>query len=258
MKVGIFTYQFTRPDFLPYQVKSFRRFLLDADYEVNAVDNCPDKSESEQVKRTCGELGIRYHLNPDQCHDLANLSAYRAIQWSYNNIIVGGGYDLVLLLDSDVFFISEVGVGQTLEGYDIAAVPQGRLGKTGPVQYVWVGAVFMDMRTLPDANSINFYPGEIDGARVDVGGHTHCYLQSHPEVRWRRLSHTSVIRIGSPAMDSLPECARDTYKDEYASEVLDGSMLHYRVGSNWEHAPQSIVDAKSAWLFGSLDGVLGK
>ena len=78
-----------------------------------------------------------------------------------------------------------------MDGYDLAAVPQGRSN----ISYLWPGLAFMDMRTLPNKETINWNCGKVDGVSVDTGGHMHIYLKNNPALRVFRFGPMSNSRL---------------------------------------------------------------
>ena len=127
------------------------------------------------------------------------------------------------------------------------------------MNYIWNGVVFLNLKTAPDIETINFYPGMVEGIATDVGGHIHYYLTAHPNIRNKHLPCTSIIkREHTRNFLLIPEEGRQTYVDSYRVEMVTKAILHYRAGSNWDNQKDDYVKAKSSWLFGLLEALLVK
>jgi hypothetical protein len=250
-KVLIFTYSYNRPDFIEIQYKTFKKFLLD-DYEFVVFNDATDSSLFTQIDDTCKKYNIKCVPIPQQIHDPVydpSIRNCRVVQYSLD--VMGFAHDdIVALIDSDMFLISKFSIREYLAGFALAGWPQQR----NNINYLWIGLVFLDMRTMPNKKSINFGCGLIDGQRVDSGGYTYYYLHENPEAKVRYLENVFYVKNffcsyclennqdicdhKINAMNKLkfsePLIQLVTHGKNSTMEVyLNNTFLHYRAGSNW-------------------------
>ena len=152
-----------------------------------------------------------------------------------------------------------------MEGCDIAAVPQQY---PNDVFYLFPGLVFMDMRSMPNKETIDWHWQYINGIGTDTGGRTHYYLKNNPTLRLKHIKTVRVRadvvcdeckRVGSLICGHLKDCI-DNYPSwdleavnslDAASEklmkrqpvgdlefLLDNHFFHYRRAS-WESEQDS-------------------
>jgi hypothetical protein len=165
--------------------------------------------------------------------------------------------DIVALFDSDLFLVKEFSLRDYLTNYDIAGIKQG-------IGYLWIGLTFLDMRTMPNKETINFNCGRVNDVPVDAGGHTYCYLHDNPEVRARYFAQCIIrsdiqderllAKYGFNRKDVrfIMACPNGI-NIEY---MLDNHFLHYRGGTNWDHKSDSYHTNKTALLNSYINDLL--
>lgn len=191
-KVLIITHNYNRPDCTEIQVKTFKKFVKD-DYEFVVFNNAQDPQKRQDIRNVCQKHSLRCIEIPQEIHDRPYL--FRAPQENKNHAccrvanciqysldVLGFKHDdIVVIIDTDMFLIKPFSFRDFMRGYDLAGVPQRR----GPVTYLWQGLIMFNMQTLPDKEQLNFNCGSIEGQPCDVGGYSHKYLKSHPNVKIR-------------------------------------------------------------------------
>lgn len=262
-KVLLFTYSYNRPDFIEIQYKTFKKFLKD-DHKLIVFNDARDPHLYQQIKATCKRLGIPCIKIPQEIHDQPYLERlpgeyYHApsirncnvVMYSLNNY----GFkhdDILVLLDSDMFLIKEFSIREYMKGLDIAALPQSK----GPdTQYLWIGLVFMNMKTMPNKTTINFNCGRVNNACVDAGGHTHDYIVNNPNLRLQYFDTVvgQNMLISQEYEDALSKFIQHANNVEF---MLDRRFLHYRGGTNWDGKSPDYHAYKTKILHDFIDTIV--
>jgi hypothetical protein len=287
-KILIFTYAFNRPDFIELQYKTFKKFLKD-DYKFVVFSDAKTALMHHAIKTMCNKYHITCVHVPQEIHDLPYLerpttgftSNYHnpsvrncnVVQYSLN---IAGFYhdDIVMLIDSDMFLIKEFSIRKYLENFAAASVvfpcnfwPSHVCAELHPnippFKYLWIGLVFLNMKTLPNKNTINFNCGYVYGnIPVDSGGYTAYYLKNNPSMMIRHLDRNNMkLLICENCKQKpipVPPCTHNTSilkaiglnqraiefaqslrywgRQGRAEEFLaHGHFLHYRGGTNYHN-----------------------
>ncbi|NDE82869.1 MAG: hypothetical protein EB051_04575, partial [Chlamydiia bacterium] len=101
-----------------------------------------------------------------------------------------------------MFLVKEFSVKKHMENSSLSALPQVKSLGNIVVDYLWIGIVFLDMRTLPNKETIDFGVGLVNGVQTDTGGYTHKYLSKHRNVSVRYLN----MNYTRDAYDILSSC----------------------------------------------------
>ena len=286
-KVLIITSAYNRPDFVEIQHKTFQKFLQD-DYEFVVFNDARDSKLSRSIAKTCKTLGVKCVKIPQGIHDKPYLERFQGenfhapavrnanvVQYALNNL--GFAHNgIVAIFDSDLFLVKDFSIESFLDGYAIAGVPQVHLQNGIEIPYLWIGIAFLDMRKLPERNLINFNCGKIKGVAVDAGGYTYHYLTRHPEIKPKLFSmlHSSNFQCSECKKKGEQFCCTHNRKlleelnfDENQIDLLlsglqnvefalDGTLLHYRGGSNWDHQSQGFHNKKTQLFTKYLSKIL--
>ena len=59
LKLKIYSFQFNRPDFIPLQYKSIKRFVDNSEYII--INNGQTPMMKEQIEAQCNILGVKYY-----------------------------------------------------------------------------------------------------------------------------------------------------------------------------------------------------
>lgn len=252
----IFTFHHKRPDFIGLQLESFRKHLKEP-FRFTVFNNAAfdlDKKNYLAIYAECRRLDINhiavaldletantarhYTVGPvfhaNMTYHNANVACAYPLVWAWKTIIsqIRGS---VLILDSDIFLTEPIVFSDYLSDANLCFVLQAY----EHVKYAWNGFILADLTKLPEPASMNWWCGQIDGVPVDVGGQTHWYLKTHPEVPIFYVRPDS--RYEDPSVDFQPS----------AYEILhlgDKKLLHYRSGSNWNHQSEDYHSKKTRWL----------
>jgi hypothetical protein len=183
----IITHQYNCPEFIEYQWKTFKKFLHD-EYIYVVFNDAQDPRMAQLIADRCNTLGVQCLRIPqnNRCqipHHLYSPASTRhaqAIAYSMNEF--GFHHDgIVMMIDSDMFLIHDFSVREFLADDDIAGLPCIQ----GQVMFLWPGLIFFNMKTLPAKETMQFFPGSIDGNWVDTGGYLHYYLTHNTSVKKR-------------------------------------------------------------------------
>lgn len=267
-KVLLITHSYNRPDFIELQAKTFKAFLQD-DYEYAVFNDAPNHDMENQIKKTCEKLGIKCYRVPQHLHAVpgrgdAGCRHMDGIAYALKEI--GYNYSgIVTLIDSDCFLLKKFSIEKYLKGYDIAGELQGRISGTTEIRYISPILAFMNMKTLPNKQTLSFEGGFINGVACDVGAHTYYFMKNNPSLKPLFFTLTfipAVKRVLNCAICtniSCPDCVEYLNDNNFDSHtikfiqscpddnfefVLNNTFLHYRCGSNWNNKPQEYHNIK--------------
>lgn len=264
-KVLIITHSYNRPDFIPLQHATFKKFLSD-DYEFVVFNDGPTQKLAGQIEEACRALQIRCIRVPQEIHqrpylprqpwedwNCPSVRTANAIQYSFDTVAFDHD-GIVAVIDSDMFLIRPFSIGQYLGEDHIAAVGQWR-GSMGCIHYLWNGLLFFNMTTLPHKRSLNFNCGSIEGNHTDTGGFTYYYLKENPQARVLYMRQQLDLTDGDFITDSYELENRGHLEEEALREAsfppaltrliqdrpddiqffLGFAFLHYRRAGNYHH-----------------------
>ncbi len=216
-KVRILTFQYNRSDFVEFQARAFKKFMLD-DYEIIVFNDAPNPQHEIEIREMCEKYEIhcvRFDQNWHQTDPLNELirnwvdaSSYRnsyfhfpyenrrlkldviaqqcsirhchVIQYALENF----GYDhddIVVVLDGDAFPIQPISIRQLLQDVPLVGVDS----EFKYMHYLWVPFIAFDPKRLPDIRKFKLHVGIIDDLICDTGSYSYQYLKDHPEVSYK-------------------------------------------------------------------------
>lgn len=246
-KVKIYTWSDKRPDFIEKQLDTIKAFVKDADWEFIVFNNTPIIAplRRKAIKAECKRLGLK-------CLDVrfrsfisgsAQICAW-GIRWAFQRFFRWDKNSIHVIFDSDMFFVNDFNFNEYLGENAIAAIHQQR----DHVEYLWNGFVIFDSEKLPDHNHFDYDCGEVEGVRTDVGGYLYYWMKRNSDVKIKWVKHTGFVNKLSDRINILPESVREKYQDDFCLQFIEGAVLHYRAGSNWDKKPPEFVKAKSEYL----------
>jgi hypothetical protein len=260
-KILIFTYAYNRPDFVEIQHKTFQKFMKN-EYEFVVFNDATDAVIHAGIHQVCAQYQIECVDIPQEIHSRPYL--HREPQEGYHDPAVRNanvvqyslhtrGFahdDILMLIDSDMFAVKPFNVRAYMDGYDIAGLQCHNKG----ISYLWIGLVILNMKTMPNKNSINFNCGKVNGVGVDAGGYSYHYIQNNPSARIAYFDNFYINCYGSNTitnnMRGMLDVPYDTSLlqrlgfDAVSRELirsgahrieflLDNTFFHYRSGTNW-------------------------
>lgn len=261
----IFTIAANRPDLIPLQVRSFKKYLQedfefvifnnanfdvlrDSYHEINRqgqeenvtvipvekdralVDYC--QQNASWTKAAFDEKGSYTHVNTADSY---------ALCWAWQNFI-SKERGPVCLVHSDVFLARSVCLSDYLKtrvGHFMNGLPE-QADTSGYLDHIWNALFLVDVSKLPNPKTLNWWWGDVDGVSVPTGGQTHRYLKENPGLDLARIRNVSV--------KDDPEC--DFHPSDYEIFLVEDSptFLHYFAGSGWNGRSKQYHDSKTQWL----------
>jgi hypothetical protein len=285
------TYAFNRPDFIEWQVKTFKKFLKE-EYRFVVFNDAPFGENHDAIVLMCDSLGLECFDVPQQIHhriysederkySIATRRHTDAIQYSLETL----GYEhegTVVIFDGDLFLIRPFSFSQMVEDVEIASV--FRVSKQ-KIPYLWPGLSILAMDRLKDKRELTFYSGKIKGCFVDSGGMTHNYLASHPTLRIKVLDQVYGFQLNCPDSlgdydNSLPKPYKPNKNDSKKVEDLKlkgfnpkeiafllknpdtinfacgNCFLHYKASSLWSGSSEAYNKIKTALIKEFIEDIL--
>lgn len=244
-KVTIYTLADKRPDFIPVQYETFKRYVKD-DYEYVVVDNCIDsKRRNKAMRDTCEALGITY-IKVEVDSDVMKKSGQIAttLIGTYKNGSIAAGYgfnfiwrgicdynkdNLFVIIDADMFLTREISWNEELGEKDAAFIYQYRGisedGANAKVIYPWNTLCVFNPAKIPNLKEMNWNSGVskkdyIENFAVDTAGYIHF---------WMKENKVEVRHISEYAIHDYKRSADSVWIDA----VLNGNF-HYSFSYNLE------------------------
>lgn len=203
-KITFYTTADKRPDFIPLQYKSLKRFVKD-DYELVVLNNALDsKKRREEIFSICKKLNIRCvgvekhkklkKIGGQKVFTIfgsyrnANVGTAYPIKWAWNMMIEENKDSLFAIIDSDMFICRDICFNQEMGNVDGSLIIQYRglqnKRSTAQVKYIWNAFCIFNPSQIPNLKEMNWDCGIIkkyfiNGHAVDVGGYIHYWLKKH-------------------------------------------------------------------------------
>ena len=225
--IKIYTYSHNRPDLIKPQYESIKKHIKD-DFQFIVFNNerkggDPGSGYSlerfNEINTVCKDLGIeciRVELDPD----LQVINGYQ--QFSGDSFTGNGshacGYSfswgwkhyisknkcLSMIIDSDMFFINDISIIESMKGYNLAINPSYRYdskyqdeNNRGSIslKYPWNGIVIADIPNMPNPSELKWGLGVFNGHAADVGGQGYRYLIDYKDdLSIKYIDYVSVQR----------------------------------------------------------------
>lgn len=224
--IKIFTYAFNNPKYLEYQIRAFKKFMVDP-FEFYCIDNSKDPNISQELRQICINNNIKYEPNKSPNHITDGISHYSALQWSYNTLMANQN-NICVLIDHDMFPIKPISILEILDGASIAGAPQSR----GHVNYLHPSLIILKLNEMTNENTLSFNCSIIEGQKTDTGGEFHNYFKNNPNVKVKLLP-AFLINDSNNNMNLIPQECHSNYNRNYLFEIVDNKFMHTRLGSNW-------------------------
>ena len=242
-KIQIFTYAHKRPDFIELQYESIKRYVKNNfEYVVfnNAVD---DDSLREEISTICSNLGVkcvnieleddlRFHggeLNfIDRRYANPNIACSYPLVWTFNKYL-SNNEEIVCILDSDMFFVSDIDLIKELGDNDLIYTPQWRkpINNQWTIHYIATGLIVLNLKKSPVLRTIDWHPGMVEGHNLDVGGRTTWLLKENPQLKKRTVAEFSIREIFDHDPGKRIHLILD-YSMNYELIIDEGKLLDLR------------------------------
>jgi hypothetical protein len=243
--IKLYTFAVNRPEFLRYQHATFSKFFKE-EFQLVVMNDGQEKSQ--EISDIAKELKLECHKIVNPRRDTANYAHARSIEFTYENFIKHDT-DISAMFDGDMFLARPFSMREWMGDAGLAALSQGR----GHVTYMWPGIAFMNMATLPDKETLSYWPDIVEGEGVDVGGHSYLYIKAHPEVKVKWMTYTGQVMERNQNLTALPAELIPSYNSDFHIEIYINAFVHYGAGTNWYHKTPEFHQAKTKFLFNMLD-----
>ncbi len=268
-RIHIYTYSYNRPDFIEIQHKTFQKFIKE-DYEFIVFNDASEAAMAQNIARMCQQYQIPCIRIPQEIHQRPYL--YRLPGENYNDPAVRNcnvvqyslneyGFahdDILVLVDSDLFLVREFSFRDCLKEHDMVGLPQG-------MGYLWIGFVILNMKALPNIQTLSFNCGRVNNIPVDAGGHSYHYIHDNPSVRVKYVSqfYPQNFKPEELTRDLLTSYKFETKAIDFILSnpsniefLFDNCFLHYRSGTNWDRKSPDYHARKMALVNNYIDALL--
>jgi hypothetical protein len=205
----------TNNTFLELQYKSIKKYFQ-SDFEYIIFDDSREeehiisynKIQTQNIKKTCENLEIKYIRIPQELHKNRNkvmpeewtnknndehpyfdhpvTRCALAVQYGFNHVINNYKDVFLFLIDSDMFFIDYFNINDYMKNYDLYGIDQSN----NFVFYLWNGIFICDLNKCKNLKEFNWESGKVfkldennnktnEGIGCDVGGHNYYYLKKY-------------------------------------------------------------------------------
>lgn len=263
--IKLYTVAHKTPEFLQLQLDSFKKHLSggfefvvfnNATFDVagtnhhdiatfgdansiHTIDVLHDTELVRRLKRSHGEDVF----NNDGLYTNTPVACAYSLCWAWEHVI-SRTTDRICIIDSDMFFVRDENPTEALNASDLIYVEHSR-GPGGEVYYMWNGLVYMNLDTIPEKDSIDWWCGSCEGHPVDVGGQTFYWLRRHK-------SQLRVKMLKVQHVQEDPECNFSPANYEFLSMGDANTVLHFRGGSGWHLPGHDYTAKKTSWLRSKL------
>ena len=162
--------------------------------------------------------------------------------------------NILIILDSDMFFVQNINLESIIEDYDIVAIQQSRKNN---VKYLWNGIVIINPKKLKNLNEMNWNCGFVNSEPTDVGGYTHFYIEKYkPNIKYINYNIYSYPETVIKS-NSLPLNIKNFFLDickikknnSCNKEYIANSIIHLRGGGNWDHQGIDTMDKQNKLIY---------
>ncbi len=216
-KIRFFSFQYNRPEFLEFQHKLLKKFVLD-DFELIVFNDARDPTLEIAIRNICNKNNIPYVRYEQEWHKTDPLNEYilhiledprtdspfqldsvhgkltaeiisrypgfrhcHVIQYALDHY----GYDhddIVVILDHDLFPMKPLSIRKLLEDAPLIGIEH--IGRHGD-RYLWVPFIAFDPKRFPNIRDLKFHCDAINHHFYDTGAASYHYLKNNPNVPYR-------------------------------------------------------------------------
>jgi hypothetical protein len=235
--VVVFTYHCNRPDFVKMQADALRHFMLD-DFKLLVINDAQSDEMRTAISEASRSVGAESIITPDYLdHSDPSQVVGHIVTWSMQEVALQRFNDsVVMLLEGDMFPVAPFSPLDFLSGYHIAGTPQGRRHASSGflLRYVWVGLLLVDLKDLPNKHLLNMNVAVVGDVNGDTASAMHHFFDASPQVKVRRILHTSHVHQENGNLYVLPPLAQEKYHNAFRIELYERAFLHYGSASNWK------------------------
>jgi hypothetical protein len=267
-KTLIITVAYNRPDFIEWQYKTFKKFIIDP-YEYVVFNDAENIAMAKDIENVCKKFGVRHVRVPQTVHKnlqegykywetafsfpdknyRVDFRAGEAAQYALET--AGFSHDgIFAMMDSDIFVIQRVNISELVG--DCAAWHRAPI------------LMFFNVLLLPSFSTINLNAGFVGSRFWGYGWFlTTFYFNAHNQLKIKLGMEHYIYDL---ALKSERQLAMEGFSDStirfcktYAKflgnnqidktldqiNIIDNIFLHYCHGSNWVNSTDKVVKLKS-------------
>lgn len=257
-KILIMTSAYNRPEFIEWQHKTFKKFLLD-EYEFVIVNDAEDPKICRKIESECQRLGLTHLRVPqEECHKnlqkgvrhwekafdfpdkhyRVNFREGEVVQYAFEQ----RGFkhdDIVVMIDSDIFLIRPLSIRQLL-------------GDNHIYSQIWNPELMVfNMPKLPHKDAMVFHSGFLGSRWIDLCDFLHIYVKCHDDLKIGKQERHFVHELGKQSDAELAALGYDQKEIDFIRrytqtitkygfnksldyiQIFEKSFLNYCHGSDW-------------------------
>jgi hypothetical protein len=266
-KVSIFAHYFGQPEFIKYQYLFFKQNLVD-EFEFVVFEDSNNPKVSEAIRKECLKYGVKYVQIPRSVFERPKLpirdkyvtlkspsfQCALATQYIYDNYVIPSE-NICLILDNDIFLLSEFNVENYLGEYAFAYPRESRRDGDRSIFYMLPNFVIFNPSIMPEKERLNFNMGSVLGMRTDSGGFSYFYLRDYDHLGAKIVKYYLWNTTTDLKERFSKQCPLMFSSKEWSSHFFleKDTFLHIRMGSNWSHHPNyGQMKKEISLLFDSL------
>lgn len=225
----LIVFGFNNPKLIQIQIRLFRNFIKDK-YVLLIADNSSDKNMSTLIYKKCLSEKVDYIKVPRQNMFKNSNSHALALNWVYQQIVKHSHFDIVGLLDHDIFPIRDICLSDRMKNKlafgvlhhgSYVDVHDNFIRKELADWYLWPGYAFYNLDELKKYK-VDFRTSNINKKDFDTGGRNWYSIYSKVPIEEFSFVSFDKIKIGDG----------NSWENNYV-EIIDESWLHLINGSYW-------------------------
>lgn len=266
--INFFLIHYNSEKLIEYQVKSIRKFVKDNNIKIYFTIDAENDSVRNEMIKISDLMGIEKifmpypHLGNGQN---SSICFGLCINYIWDNYISKNN-DINVIMENDIFFISEINVEEYLNGYQMAGeIRWNTSWMPSRLNHFWGGFVIFNNKILQDMDLINFNYGEVKCNtddkfyNNDTGSFTYYWVEKHKkdikliksvgcsESYDQFESYTCEVHNITHDKYLLPEVFQDSYNPSYRVVIYENFLLHLEGGIRFFN------DLKINWFKNNFD-----
>jgi hypothetical protein len=234
--LNIITVAYNKPEFIEYQYKSFKKFIL-SEFDYIVYNNADNPVFKKEIYETCIKQNISIIDVPDN-HGGPSERAGFSLNFAINDIRKNFNNNL-MIVDSDIFLVDYYDI---ISNYDFL----GRYWNIEHIFYYTNHFLQLNLTKVPIDKDFDFLPIIIDNIRLDCGGALYNYFRNNPEVNHGGIKVIPRNYITKENMDRYELLNKNIHLKDFFkrecdifgnkcnfSELFQDVFIHLRAGSNW-------------------------
>jgi hypothetical protein len=235
---------FNNPQLIQIQIRLFRNFIKDK-YVLLIADNSSDKNMSTLIYKKCLLEKVDYIKVPRQNMFKNSNSHALALNWVFQKIVKHSQFNIVGLLDHDIFPIRDIFLSDRIKNKlafgvlhhgSYIDIHDNFIRKVLTDWYLWPGYAFYNLDELKKYK-VDFRTSNINNKHFDTGGRN-----------WYSIySKVPIEKFSFVAFDNIKIGDGNSRQNNYV-DIIDESWLHLINGSNWYHEFEEQTSIKKKFM----------